>query len=238
MMSHLKKYNIPGHIHYVTCKVYSGIKVFEEETYCDILLRNFIFYREQYGFKLHGFVIMPNHFHVLIAAGQQYNISKILQSVKSYSAKEIFEEMQRKGDRILDKLKIRDTVGQSFRREQGLSSTPPTRESLPSAREDKSSSPERVGQSPCFEHGNSRGYHLPQSRNAHRTSPKHHFWQRSAYDFNIFTQDKCWEKLNYLHNNPIRWGLVANPAYYKYSSFKNYFEGNDKGVIQIDLMLW
>lgn len=43
-------------------------------------------------------------------------------------------------------------------------------------------------------------------------------------------------KLNYIHQNPVRAGLVANPASYLYSSAANY-EGR-KGLIDIDFLNW
>ncbi len=43
-------------------------------------------------------------------------------------------------------------------------------------------------------------------------------------------------KLNYIHQNPVRNGLVANPASYLYSSAANY-EGR-KGLIDIDILHW
>jgi len=41
-------------------------------------------------------------------------------------------------------------------------------------------------------------------------------------------------KLNYIHENPVRAGLVTEPSHYLYSSASNY-EGK-KGLIDIDLL--
>ena len=38
-----------------------------------------------------------------------------------------------------------------------------------------------------------------------------HFWQRRFYDFNIWTERKETEKLNYMHHNPVKRGLVSKP---------------------------
>jgi putative transposase len=37
------------------------------------------------------------------------------------------------------------------------------------------------------------------------------FWQARYYDFNVFTQEKRLEKLNYMHWNPVQRGLVEKP---------------------------
>ncbi|MFA6588224.1 MAG: transposase [Patescibacteria group bacterium] len=36
-------------------------------------------------------------------------------------------------------------------------------------------------------------------------------WQSSFYDFNIYSEKKLNQKLNYVYNNPVRAGLVKNP---------------------------
>ena len=38
-----------------------------------------------------------------------------------------------------------------------------------------------------------------------------HFWQPRFYDFNVFTEQKQNEKINYMHNNPVKRGLVSSP---------------------------
>ncbi len=52
-----------------------------------------------------------------------------------------------------------------------------------------------------------------------------HFWQRRYYDFLIWTHEKRMEKLRYVHLNPVKRGLVANPEDWKWSSFRYYAYG-------------
>jgi len=40
----------------------------------------------------------------------------------------------------------------------------------------------------------------------------HRVWQRGNYDMNIWSEKKRLEKLNEMHNNPVRCRLVAQPA--------------------------
>jgi hypothetical protein len=37
-------------------------------------------------------------------------------------------------------------------------------------------------------------------------------WQRGGYDMNIWSEKKRLEKLTYMHNNPVRRGLVSEPG--------------------------
>jgi hypothetical protein len=34
----------------------------------------------------------------------------------------------------------------------------------------------------------------------------------SRYDFNVFSEEKQNEKINCMHNNPVKCGLVSSPA--------------------------
>ncbi len=40
---------------------------------------------------------------------------------------------------------------------------------------------------------------------------RHRVWQRGGYDLNIWSEKKRLEKLNYMHNNPVKRGLVKAP---------------------------
>ena len=51
-------------------------------------------------------------------------------------------------------------------------------------------------------------------------------WQRGFYDHVIRNEKDLIEKLNYIHQNPIRAALVKETSDYKYSSFKFYYENN------------
>lgn len=48
------------------------------------------------------------------------------------------------------------------------------------------------------------------------------FWQKGFFDFGILTEEKFREKFNYIHFNPVKWGLVKEAEDYKYSSAKAY----------------
>jgi putative transposase len=49
------------------------------------------------------------------------------------------------------------------------------------------------------------------------------FWQRGGgYDENLFNDDKVWDKIDYIHANPVRRGLCIHPADWEWSSFRAY----------------
>ena len=47
-------------------------------------------------------------------------------------------------------------------------------------------------------------------------------WEPRYYDFNIFTEHKLREKLEYIHMNPVHAGLVVAPADWRWSSYRFY----------------
>jgi len=59
------------------------------------------------------------------------------------------------------------------------------------------------------------------------------FWQSRCYDHNCRTPDTVREKINYCHMNPVRAGLVADPADWKWSSYR-WYHGMDDVVLEID----
>jgi putative transposase len=62
---------------------------------------------------------------------------------------------------------------------------------------------------------------------------RNHFWQPRYYDFNLFTTHKFKEKIQYIHRNPVKRGLVTNPEGYRWSSFNHYATG-EPGPIEIE----
>ena len=61
-------------------------------------------------------------------------------------------------------------------------------------------------------------------------------WTGDNHPEEIHTESFFQIKLNYIHQNPVRAGLVAVPSSYIYSSAANY--ENKKGPIDIDMLHW
>ncbi|MEW6232928.1 MAG: transposase [Chloroflexota bacterium] len=201
-MSKLPKFDVCGHVHFVTTKVSRFVPLFVVHDFCQILLANVDFYRSKHDFKLLGYVIIPDHFHALIYPQHHVPIRTVLQDIKRYAAKQILERL-----------------GEHPRNWDGLGGliAPPERLEL-------------VCQTParhCLQN-----LHVPRLADFRVVRPRttgqeHQVWQEGFYDFNVHTEAKLHEKLNYMHNNPVVWGLVDGPADYPYSSYQNYFSTGD-----------
>jgi REP element-mobilizing transposase RayT len=58
-------------------------------------------------------------------------------------------------------------------------------------------------------------------------------WQDDFCERNIYTEDFLRQKLKYMHDNPVRAGIVNAPVNYAYSSARNY-ECDDNTLIDVD----
>ena len=53
------------------------------------------------------------------------------------------------------------------------------------------------------------------------------------YDFNVYSSYKLREKLEYMHANPVKRGLVKSPSAWMWSSFL-FYEKGQPGLVKID----
>ncbi len=75
------------------------------------------------------------------------------------------------------------------------------------------------------EPGDSRNMMLRQFENACKhlaREQEYKVWQDSNHAMIIFTSNFFYQKLNYIHNNPVAGNLVAKPEDYMFSSARNY----------------
>ncbi len=60
------KYFIPNQTYFITFTILGWTKIFTNDKYCGLVYKWFDYMRENYGNKIYGYVIMPNHIHALI----------------------------------------------------------------------------------------------------------------------------------------------------------------------------
>jgi REP element-mobilizing transposase RayT len=56
----------------------------------------------------------------------------------------------------------------------------------------------------------------------HKTESTHQFWQEGSQPKQIRTDRIMWQKLEYIHFNPVKRGYVDDPVHWRYSSARNY----------------
>jgi putative transposase len=58
-------------------------------------------------------------------------------------------------------------------------------------------------------------------------------WNRRFHPFDVYSEAKLREKLSYMHNNPVKRGLVSSPGDWPWSSWRFYFL-HDASVLRMD----
>ena len=65
----------------------------------------------------------------------------------------------------------------------------------------------------------------------HKTDQEYQLWQEGSHPEQIQNDEMMWQKLEYIHNNPLRRGYVDDPTHWRYSSARNY--AGEAGLIEI-----
>jgi putative transposase len=180
-MPFYKRTYSPGQLQFITTSTYQRAPLFLSEHFCRCFVLRVEEVRQELKFLLIGWVLMPDHFHLLSQPEPAETIPLILKGLKEETAgrivKMLRENRQHPGCRkMLVRLRLPPTV-----------------------------------------HDGSH-YRL---------------WQRRFYPFNVFSEKKLQEKLNYMHNNPVKRGLVASPGDWPWSSWRFYF-WQDASILRMD----
>ncbi|MBU1075522.1 transposase, partial [Patescibacteria group bacterium] len=213
----MKRYNIPGQVHFVTARTFKSSPYFNNESCCEMLLEEIEFYRSKYCFRLFGFIIMPDHVHLLIQPLKNTGISKIMQCIKIMTTKRIKRYLiyGRKGrwDDVVD-----NTYVSKWGNKGSLD------DAMDDAYRNRDSSDDVIR---AIQEDN-----VVQINQKYKARQSFHVWQNGFYDFNIYSEKKFIEKLNYIHDNPVKHKLAKNSKDWKYSFYQNYYLDDDS-VIEV-----
>ena len=65
----------------------------------------------------------------------------------------------------------------------------------------------------------------------HKIDQTHQFWQEGSHPKIIEDDQVMWQKLNYIHFNPVRRGYIDDPLHWRYSSARVY--AGQEGMIEV-----
>src|SRR5689334_6591522 len=82
MPKNLKRYSGKGDLHYITFSCYRRLALLGSSRARDVFVRALNQVRRELKFKLVGYVVMPNHVHMLIGETNLGTPSKVLHSLK------------------------------------------------------------------------------------------------------------------------------------------------------------
>ncbi|MBN2413242.1 transposase [candidate division KSB1 bacterium] len=68
----------------------------------------------------------------------------------------------------------------------------------------------------------------------YKTDQEHQVWQEDDHPQAMFNEKVLYQKLEYIHYNPVKRGYIEDPAYWRYSSYKDYMDG--KGLLPIEII--
>jgi putative transposase len=76
-----------GHSHFITFTCYQRMEHLTNAQVCSVVLRALENTRSRYGLRVFGFVLMPEHVHLLLSEPERGTLARALQSLKSASAR-------------------------------------------------------------------------------------------------------------------------------------------------------
>ena len=88
-MSKLPHRVLPGGTYFITSSTWERRELFRVPEVAEILVRRILACRDKGVYLLHEFVVMPNHFHLLMTPGETTTLEKAAQLIKGGSSHEI-----------------------------------------------------------------------------------------------------------------------------------------------------
>jgi putative transposase len=169
----LKRYYGRGDLHFLTFSCYRRLPLLKTMRARNLFVKALGEIRERYKFLLVGYVVMPNHVHLLISETAKATPALVLKVLKQRTSRD-FRKARRPGPK--------GQLWFAFAKGEGSLAR---------------------------------------------------FWQRRFYDFNVWSERKVREKLEYMHANPVTRKLVSHPKDWPWSSWSFYTKG-EAGLVPID----
>lgn len=162
-----------GHLHFITFSCHRRQKLLGTARARNLFVQALAEVRNRHEFSLVGYVVMPEHVHLLIGEPKKGNPSKTIQALKQSVSRRLRNKSRRKS--APNQLRLGFAMAET-------------------------------------------GAHL---------------WQRRFYDFNVWSHRKKAEKLQYMHCNPVKRGLVCDPKDWPWSSY-SFYAGRNDAMLKID----
>src|SRR5258708_6096527 len=87
-----RRTHLPG-TYFVTFRTWESRQLFIKPPVCEIVIETVLHYRDQGNYLLHSFVLMPEHFHLLLTPGPDISLERVVQFIKGGSARRISQAL-------------------------------------------------------------------------------------------------------------------------------------------------
>lgn len=81
-------------INFLTLTLVDWVDLFSRPVYCDMILESLRFCQKEKDLKVHAFVIMSSHLHLILQTDNKDGLSSIIQSFKSYTAQQFLKYLK------------------------------------------------------------------------------------------------------------------------------------------------
>jgi putative transposase len=88
-MSKLPHRTGPGRTYFISSATWERRELFRVPQVAEILVQRILACRDKGAYQLHEFVVMPNHFHLLLTPCEEITLEKAVQLIKGGSSHEI-----------------------------------------------------------------------------------------------------------------------------------------------------
>lgn len=197
-----------GYTFFVTTTVMNFDHVFDcGEQYYHILLNSLKHVVDEQRVTLLAYVFMPSHVHFVVNLPPGESVSDMMRDFKKYTSTRVRQQLER-DDQVKWIERLRANVGRK----------------LPTSR-----TPGGVRTSVLTLHGDDS---KSKPLTSLRKKQVFKLWMDRFDDVVIYTEKMLSIKIMYIHENPVRAGLVKRPEDWKYSSARNYTFG-DQTLINV-----
>ncbi len=88
-MTSLKRITVKDNCYFVTTNTHDGRPLFADPKLAEVVIQAIHFLRASDRMYVFGWVLMPDHLHLILMPRGEYTLPRIMHSIKSYSAQEI-----------------------------------------------------------------------------------------------------------------------------------------------------
>src|SRR5450631_3777320 len=96
MPGHPKRYYGAQQLHFINCSCYHRQPWLARPRRRDLFLKVLVQVRRRYGFVVIGYVVMPDHVHLLISEPEKGDPSRVMQAVKQGFARRVLKSVRRR----------------------------------------------------------------------------------------------------------------------------------------------